>query len=56
MNRLSDVPLEIVSIIQAIVIVLVVATKFGDKIKHRAIVKSAQGELEKGATNIGENS
>jgi simple sugar transport system permease protein len=47
MNRNSDVPLEIISVIQAIIIMLVVAKMFLNKFKHSQIVKYSRIELKK---------
>jgi simple sugar transport system permease protein len=47
MNRNSDVPLEIISVIQAVIIMLVVAKMFLNKFKHQQIVKNSQVNLEK---------
>lgn len=47
MNRNSDVPLEIISVIQAIIIMLVVAKMFLNKFKHKQIVKYSKQELQK---------
>lgn len=46
MNRMSDIPAEIVSIIQSIIIILVVAKMFLSSLKHKAIVRNAQKNLE----------
>ena len=45
MNRMSDVPSEIVSIMQTIIVVLVVAKMFLNNMKHKAIVRNAQKNL-----------
>lgn len=45
MNRMSDVPAEIVSIMQTIIVVLVVAKMFLNNMKHKAIVRNAQKSL-----------
>lgn len=44
--RATDIPVELVSIIQAIIIMLVVAERFLFKQKHRMMVKAAEKELE----------
>lgn len=46
MNRTSDVPYEIISIIQSAIIMLVVAKMFLNKFKHQQIVKYSRRELE----------
>jgi simple sugar transport system permease protein len=48
MNRTSDVPLEIISVIQSAIIMLVVAKMFLNKFKHEQIVKNSRAELKKG--------
>lgn len=48
-SRTSDVPSEIVSIIQALIIMLVGAQMFLSKIRHKQIVKASVRELERGA-------
>lgn len=48
-SRTSDVPSEIVSIIQALIIMLVGAQMFLSEIRHRQIVKASVGQLEKEA-------
>lgn len=45
MQRTSDVPIELVSIITAIIVMLIVAEKFLYKTKHKRIVAAAQKEL-----------
>ena len=47
MNRTSDVPLEIISVIQSTIIMLVVAKMFLNKFKHQSIVNNSRLELEK---------
>lgn len=47
MNRTSDVPYEIISVIQSIIIMLVVAKMFLNKFKHSMIVKNSKTELAK---------
>jgi simple sugar transport system permease protein len=47
MNRNSDVPLEIISVIQSIIIMLVVAKMFLNKFKHEQIVKYSRAELQR---------
>jgi simple sugar transport system permease protein len=47
MNRNSDVPLEIISVIQSVIIMLVVAKMFLNKFKHEQIVKNSRFELQK---------
>ncbi|WRS27775.1 ABC transporter permease [Oscillospiraceae bacterium MB08-C2-2] len=50
MQRSSDIPIELVNIIQAIIIMLVVAERFLHKTKHKQLVKAANAQLEmKGA-------
>ena len=46
MNRMSDVPAEIVSIMQTIIVVLVVAKMFLSRMKHRAIVRNARKSMD----------
>ncbi len=45
MQRSSDIPIELVNIIQAIIIMLVVAERFLHKMKHKQLVEAAQFEL-----------
>lgn len=45
MSRTSDVPVEIVSVIQAVIIVFVAAEKFLDAWKHRTIVDASKEQL-----------
>ncbi len=45
MQRSSDIPIELVNIIQAIIIMLVVAERFLEGQKHKRLVKAAQMEL-----------
>ncbi len=45
MQRTNNVPIELVSIIQGIIIMLVVAERFLYKLKHKKIVATAQREL-----------
>jgi simple sugar transport system permease protein len=52
MNRNSDVPLEIISVIQSVIIMLVVAKMFLNKFKHGQIVKNSRLELEKKEAGI----
>lgn len=47
MNRTSDVPFEIISVIQAAIIMLIVAKMFLHKFKHKQIVKYSTLELER---------
>ncbi len=47
MNRTSDVPYEIISVIQSAIIMLVVAKMFLNNLKHKQIVKYSRMELEK---------
>lgn len=47
MNRTSDVPFEIISVIQSAIIMLVVAKMFLHKYKHKQIVKYSRHELER---------
>jgi simple sugar transport system permease protein len=51
MNRNSDVPLEIISVIQSVIIMLVVAKMFLNKFKHEQIVKYSRAELQKEEMN-----
>ena len=53
MQRSSDIPIELVNIIQAIIIMLVVAERFLYKSKHKQLVKAAQMELA--AKEVAEN-
>ncbi len=54
MNRVSDVPVEFVSVIQAIIIMLVAAEMFLSKYKHKLIVSNAKKlEKEKEEANNG---
>ena len=46
MNRTSDVPMEIISVIQSVIIMLVVAKMFLHKYMHRKIVEHSQSELK----------
>lgn len=55
MNRNSDVPLEIISVIQAIIIMLVVAQMFLSKYKHRMIVRYSQRTLAQEAIGHADN-
>ena len=45
MARSTDIPVELVSIIQAIIIMLVVAERFLYKQKHRMIIRAAEKRL-----------
>lgn len=45
MSRTSDTPIELVTIIQAIIIILVVSERFLYNLKHRKIVKASQKEI-----------
>ena len=45
MSRMTDVPIEIISVIQAVIILLVAAEMFLSKWKHRAIVKNSKKEM-----------
>jgi len=47
MARMSDVPSEMVSIVQAIIIMLIIAEKFLSNWKHRVIVKNSMQPLDK---------
>ncbi len=47
-SRTSNIPIEIVSIIQAIIIIFIAAERFLAKWKHRKIVQSAQLDLAEG--------
>lgn len=50
MNRTSDVPYEIISVIQSVIIMLVVAKMFLNGMKHKQIVKySKERQMEKEA-------
>ena len=44
--RSTDIPVELVSIIQAIIIMLVVAERFLYKQKHKLMVRAAEKQLE----------
>ena len=44
MNRSSDVPLEVISVIQAVIIMLIVANKFLGKLRNRALIRLSLGE------------
>ena len=46
-SRTSDVPAEIVSIIQALIIMLVGAQMFLNRFRHRQIVKASERQLAK---------
>lgn len=46
MNRTSDVPVEFINIVQAIVIMLIAAQMFLSKYKHKLIVSNAKKQLE----------
>lgn len=48
MNRTSDVPYEIISVIQSAIIMLVVAKMFLNNLKHKQIVKYSKSQMEKG--------
>lgn len=48
MSRMNDIPIELVSIVQAIIIMLVVAERFLYKMKHRKLVEAAHRELAQG--------
>ena len=45
MSRMTDVPIEIISVIQAVIILLVAAEMFLSKWKHRAIVNNSKKDL-----------
>lgn len=45
MSRTSDIPIELVSIIQAIIIMFVVAERFLYKLKHKKIVATSKAEI-----------
>ena len=47
MARMSDVPSEMVSIVQSIIIMLIIAEKFLSRWKHRVIVKNSIQPVEK---------
>lgn len=47
MNRTSDVPYEIISVIQSAIIMLVVAKMFLNNLKHKQIVKNSKSQMEK---------
>ncbi len=47
MNRTSDVPYEIISVIQSAIIMLVVAKMFLNNLKHKQIVKYSKMQMEK---------
>ncbi|MEG2192581.1 MAG: ABC transporter permease [Oscillospiraceae bacterium] len=46
MNRTSDVPIEFVEVVQAIVIMLVAAEMFLSKYKHKLIVNNAKKQID----------
>lgn len=46
MSRMTNVPVEIVSVIQAVVILLIAADRLLDHWKHKDIVKSSQRRME----------
>lgn len=46
MNRVSDVPVEFINIVQAIVIMLIAAQMFMSKYKHKLIVNNAKKQME----------
>ena len=46
MNRLSDVPIEFVDVVQGLIIMLVAAEMFLSKTKHKLIVNNAKKQLE----------
>lgn len=48
MSRVSDVPTEVVSVIQALIIVFIAAERFLAGWKHKAIVRSARAQLGAG--------
>lgn len=48
MSRMNDIPIELVSIVQAVIIMLVVAERFLYKMKHKKLVAAAQRELASG--------
>ena len=45
MSRRTDVPIEIVAVVQAIIIILIAAEMFLEKWKHKKIVENSQKEL-----------
>lgn len=45
MARINDIPIELVNIIQAIIIMLVVAERFLHKLKHKKLVEAAEKQL-----------
>lgn len=45
MARTNDIPIELVSIIQAIIIMLVVAERFLHRLKHKKLVEAAEKQL-----------
>ncbi|MPN43865.1 hypothetical protein SDC9_191426 [bioreactor metagenome] len=45
-SRTSDIPVEFVQVIQAIVIMFIAAEMFLSGMKHRAITKASRKELE----------
>ncbi|KGK88815.1 ABC transporter permease [Clostridium sp. HMP27] len=45
MARMTDVPSEVISVIQAIIIILIAANRFLSKWKHKKIVKHSQEQL-----------
>jgi ABC-type uncharacterized transport system permease subunit len=56
MNRLTDVPIEFVSVVQGLIIMLVAAEMFLAKYKHKLIFNNAKKQLEaaekRGAKNV----
>lgn len=53
MNRTSDVPYEIIAVIQSAIIMLVVAKMFLNNLKHKQIVKYSKMQLEKKESSLG---
>ena len=46
MNRVSDVPIEFVDVVQGLIILFVAAQMFMAKYKHKLIVNNAKKQLE----------
>lgn len=47
MNRTSDVPMELISVIQAVIIMLIVAKRFLNKLQQKRIVEMSKNEASK---------
>ncbi len=46
MSRTSDVPVEIVQVVQSVIILLIAAQLFLEKWKHRKIVAASKKQIE----------